>query len=433
MNIAATRGRTAGTERMRPVDAMWHWLSTKFATDQFLVYAFAGVPESIDRAVDEVMRRAQASPHFGLRIGRQRVQLRFPQWVPGPIDAAEHRVIDTVGLPTWQHFLAELAQMMKHQLDPHRSTWRLHVFGEIRGVPGGSGASTVVVLQMSHALGDGTRTAALAGWLFGRSTGPAPVVPLETGGRIRRIADDYRAQRQLRRDEAAGVVPPANEAVPARSVNRPPTGDAVLRTVARHPGQFPGPTVLVGALVAVSEALSGHLRERGEDASQLAADVAIAKPGKPRAHNHFDTYSVGLYPELPAADERVQRIVADLMAVRRRASHPAAAAGAAGFDAIPALLRRAGVWRLRADIGASEVNANTVVSSVDRGAADLTFGGCPVILTSSYPSLMPMMGLTHGVHRIGDTIAVSVHTTESIIGDIDGYVDRLERALRYEV
>ena len=41
-----------------------------------------------------------------------------------------------------------------------------------------------------------------------------------------------------------------------------------------------------------------------------------------------------------------------------------------------------------------------------------------------------MMGLTHGVHGIGDTIAVSVQAAESAIGDVDGYLQRLTRELR---
>ena len=39
------------------------------------------------------------------------------------------------------------------------------------------------------------------------------------------------------------------------------------------------------------------------------------------------------------------------------------------------------------------------------------------------------MGLTHGVHGIGETIAISVNAAESAIADIDDYLDRLEAAL----
>jgi hypothetical protein len=69
------------------------------------------------------------------------------------------------------------------------------------------------------------------------------------------------------------------------------------------------------------------------------------------------------------------------------------------------------------------------VSSVDRGPADLRFGGAPVVVTAGCPALSPMMGLTHGVHGIGETIAVSVHAADSAIGDVDAYVERLAAAL----
>ena len=49
-----------------------------------------------------------------------------------------------------------------------------------------------------------------------------------------------------------------------------------------------------------------------------------------------------------------------------------------------------------------------------------------MLLTAGYPALSPAMGLTHGVHGIGDTIAISVHAAESAIGDIDEYLARLD-------
>jgi hypothetical protein len=69
------------------------------------------------------------------------------------------------------------------------------------------------------------------------------------------------------------------------------------------------------------------------------------------------------------------------------------------------------------------------VSSVDRGPADLRFGDAPVLLTAGYPALSPAMGLTHGVHGIGDTVAISVHAAESAIGDVDAYLQRLDAEL----
>jgi hypothetical protein len=99
------------------------------------------------------------------------------------------------------------------------------------------------------------------------------------------------------------------------------------------------------------------------------------------------------------------------------------------FAAVPAPLLRWGVAQFDPDVRSPTATGNTVVSSVDRGAADLAFGEAPVVVTAGYPALSPMMGLTHGVHGIGDTVAVSVHAAESAIGDVDGYVQRLDAAL----
>ena len=43
-----------------------------------------------------------------------------------------------------------------------------------------------------------------------------------------------------------------------------------------------------------------------------------------------------------------------------------------------------------------------------------------------------MMGLAHGVHGIGDTVAISVHAAESAVGDVDAYVARSTQRCHYE-
>ena len=57
----------------------------------------------------------------------------------------------------------------------------------------------------------------------------------------------------------------------------------------------------------------------------------------------------------------------------------------------------------------------------------LSFGGCPALFTAGYPGLLPICNLAHGVHLLGDTVAVSVHATPAT--DVDEYVDRLAAAL----
>ena len=100
---------------------------------------------------------------------------------------------------------------------------------------------------------------------------------------------------------------------------------------------------------------------------------------------------------------------------------------------MPAALLRWGVSHFDPDVRPAQVLGNTVVSSVNRGPADLSFGNAPVVLTAGNPSLSPVMGLTHGVHGIGDIVAISVHAAESAFesegADIDAYVELLDAAL----
>jgi hypothetical protein len=186
--------------------------------------------------------------------------------------------------------------------------------------------------------------------------------------------------------------------------------------------------VTIGVLCAVSTALDGHLRELGDDPSSLGAEVPMAKVAVRQAHNHFGNVGVGLYPALDR-NTRAKRIADDLADRRRRAGHPAMRASSLAFSAVPAPLLRWGVAQFDPALRSPTVMGNTVVSSVNRGPADLRFGEAPVVITAGYPGLSPMMGLTHGVHGIGDTVAISVHAAESAIGDADDYVALLDAAL----
>jgi hypothetical protein len=207
--------------------------------------------------------------------------------------------------------------------------------------------------------------------------------------------------------------------------NARPAGARTVRTLVRPRAQLTGPTVTVGVQAAVSAALSDYLDEHGDS---LGAEVPMAKTGVNQANNHFGNIRVGLYPQLEP-QRRAERIAADVANGRRRAQHPAARSADRAFATVPAALLRWGAARFDPDARPARVAGNTVVSSVHRGAADLRFGAAPVLLTAGFPELSPAMGLTHGVHGIGDTIAISVHAAESAIGDIDRYLRLLDAAL----
>ena len=414
--------------RLSAVDAQMYWMSAKIPNDQFLLYGFAGVPVDFEQALDEVRARARGRAELRLRVDDRSV-FGYPSWVTGEVREDQIVVHDLSG-GTWADCLTATAGLSEQQLDASLAAWRLHIFGSVEALlPKASG--TVAVLQVSHALGDGIRASALAAYLFGRVgavPGPAPS-PLRVATLPWRAATAARTHRQLIRDTEAGFVPPPADLRPALRSNARPAGIRSLRTLIRDRGDMPGPTVTVGVLAAVSAALAAHLRDLGDDPAMLGAEVPMAKAGPRQANNHFGNVAVGLYPDLEFS-ERTTRIAADLACRRRRAQHPAMLAASKAFAAVPAPLLRWGVRQFDPDARSATVIGNTVVSSVNRGAADLHFGGAQVVLTAGCPSLSPMMGLTHGVHGIGDTIAVSVHAAESAIGDVDAYLNRLDAALR---
>lgn len=148
------------------------------------------------------------------------------------------------------------------------------------------------------------------------------------------------------------------------------------------------------------------------------------------SRNNFRNVNVGLHPEL-APPDRARRIEAELAAHRRRGRHEAMRASAAAFAATPAPLLRWGVRQFDAHARSATVSGHTVVSSVNRGPADLRFGGRPVRVTAGFPALSPMMSLTHGVHGIGDRVAVSVHADAGNV-DVEAYLERLSHALGWQ-
>lgn len=396
-----------------------YWMSAKIPSDQFLLYAFDGTAD-LASAVAAVLARA-ACPELSVRVD-DTDRWSYPRWVRCAVD--DDAVVVRAG-GSWSQCLAAVGALAADQLDPRSRTWRVHVYAGVSEIPGTAEPGTVVVLQISHALGDGIRASVLAARLFGRDE-PVPAVLPRRWGLPALPLLAWRASaahRQLVRDTEAGVVAAPAPSWPARRTNARPTEPVGLRTIVRRRSELPGPTVTVGVLAAVAEALAGELGESG-----LGAEVPMAKVGVRHANNHFGNVSVGLHAQLPFT-QRAARIAADLADRRQRAAHPAMAAADAAFAATPAPLLRWGVAQFDADARSSTVAGNTVVSSVNRGAADLHFGDCPVVLTAGYPALSPMMGLTHGVHGIGDTVAISVHAAASAVPDLDGYVQRLAAAL----
>jgi hypothetical protein len=418
------------TQRLTPIDAQTFWTSAKIPNDTFLLFGFAGVAGRLDQAIDEARGRASVCAELFVRVD-DRGGWAYPAWARRDVDAGQFVVHDLED-PSWAACLATISDLIADQVQAGVSAWRLHVFTGVEGVPGCDGPGTVAVLQISHALGGGGRTSQSAALMFGREGGMPEVTPPRLGPAAMPLLG-FRAARSHRRmlaDTEAGLLPPASPPCPVLRTNDFPAGGRGLRTVVRPRAALSGPTVTVAALTAISEALAGHLRELGDDPTSLGAELMMAKPPPRRAYNHFGTAGVGLHAGVDRA-HRAELIAADVAARRQRAAHPAMLASELAFTATPAPLLRWGISQFDPRVRLAAVTGNTVVSSVNCGLADFAFGGAPVTVAAAFAGLSPMMGLTHVVVGVGDTVAIGVHAADSALGGRDGldaYAARLEAA-----
>ena len=231
-------------------------------------------------------------------------------------------------------------------------TWRLHVFTGIDGVPGAVGPGTVVMLQISHALGGGGRTSAHAAMMFGRvgrrGAGDQPAV----GGAARaadrgfsrgpRPSSDAGRHRRGKRSATSGPATAAPNERQAVGAARPAHGGPEACRTRWRDGDGRRAVGGVHRAGRTSRAL-------GEDPSLFGAEVPMAKQPPRLAYNHFGNVGVGLYPEL-ARRCAPSRIAADLDTRRRRAAHPAMRAADLAFAATPAPLLRWGMDRFDPDV-----------------------------------------------------------------------------------
>ncbi|MFI5778652.1 hypothetical protein [Nocardia sp. NPDC051570] len=194
--------------------------------------------------------------------------------------------------------------------------------------------------------------------------------------------------------------------------------------------RIPGRTVTVVVLTAIGAALARYLESRGEPRNDLAAQVPMAQPGpEGKVRNNYRDAAVELHTGEPDHRRRADRIAATLAARRDRARHPLLAAQDRVGLVIPAPVLRRDVSTFRLDHVPSALTVHTVVSSVDRGPADLTLADGRVRFAAGFPALGAVMHLTHGVHGLGEVITVSIHADPAVLPDLDRYAALLDAAL----
>ncbi len=454
-----------------------YWLSERTRNDLFLLYCFADRGRPTEELRAAVAERSARIADLRVRLRELPADVDYPFWTRCEF-AAEQFVEHELAERNWSHLLRVLGELLGTGVDAAVHPWRLHVFRAVADAPGQEGEpALVVVLQMSHALADGRRASAIARALFGgvddrtvaasvssmgvrvgsvrvrgRTIGDAvsasvlPIgvlvdsavgllrVPVRLAATAVRGYQAFRAQQRLTELTEAGEAPPPGEGYPPSALNR-----TAAEGISRHEARMlvfpaddlrvPGRTVTVVVLTAVSLALARYLADRGEPVERLGAQVPMALPEVDRPRNNYRSLGVDLFVDEPDLSLRADKIAAALADRRVRARHPLLSAQDLVTATIPAPLLRRDVDRYPLDTVPDSIAGHTVVSSVDRGPADLSFGGGEVRFTAGFPALGSVMHLTHGVHGLGDTVTISLHADRAVLPDLDAYAAHLRAAL----
>lgn len=442
------------------VDADMFWRSRLQATDQFLLYSFAAQADATaaslaaPRLLDELRRRAHEMESLAVRVAPAPRDLGSPRWVPAPIVPGQFR--HHRGPLTWEQCRRAVADSLTDSLDATDQTWRIHLYGPLSGVPRSRGPAWVVVFQVSHALADGRTASGIARELFGGEasvdappTGRAPGMTAATLGAAgvglqlaAAVGLGLQAWRTPHPPEPTDrAAAKARTPAPMRATvfNREPGPDRRIDTITVSAAglRSSGAAITVAVLLALGDAVADALDSRDRT---LAVELTVgrnpgeqdAAPGKRRKalpRNNFWNHSIGLHLDIRNRDDRARAIADDIDAARRRGDSERRRAEARAAEMAPAVLRALAARQMPTIGATSQVAGLAVVSSVNRGPADLTFGGGRVLFTAGFPALSSAHALNVGVHGIGDAVTVSVLSSPSVVPD----VDRLVRVLRREL
>ncbi|KQU55213.1 hypothetical protein ASG84_22505 [Rhodococcus sp. Leaf278] len=440
-------------------DAMFHLASTPHRSmDQYTVIVFDSGdsdPPSFDDVAAHIDHRARRVPRLGIRICEAPGQWEFPRWVRDPHPVRDHLVDHDLsnGRHTLDSFLAELSSV---PVDATDRAWKIHVGRGLSEVDGARGAATVVVVQISHALSDGSVGTHIARGLFGRDdiTGHTTLTdPVASRARPRYDAVKaavllpfrwarsqipmVRAQRKylaaVRDGELVTHAP-----VEGVTFNAHPDETRVV-----HLMQFPkshwtggSATVTVTALTAVGAALAEYFAAHGEpDRDDLRALVPTALPASVPwpAVNRTLPAAVELHPQLADVTRRAKAVGESLALQRVHVTDHRHLDATRSAEVYPAALvlgfgrhgRRAAPRTGTPD----RVNTHTVVTSINRTNLELMLGSARALSCAGMAALGPGCSVSHAVYGYGDLITVCVTACPTTVPDHADYATMLRSAI----
>ncbi|WP_454165450.1 WS/DGAT domain-containing protein [Gordonia iterans] len=146
--------------------------------------------------------------------------------------------------------------------------------------------------------------------------------------------------------------------------------------------------------------------------------------------NDFHNVTIRLRADLEFP-ERVAAVAAEIADARAgdRRSGLAAWAQRRAAEITPPVLRALAARLSATGEAPSYVAGATVVSSVNRGPADLTLDGGEVLFTAGFPALSAAHAMTIGLHGLGSTVTISVTSDPDAVPDAASVIDLLTKAI----
>lgn len=443
-------------------DAMFHFKSAPHRSmDQYTVIVFDSGdndPPSFDDVAAHIEHRAQFVPRLGIRICEAPGQWEFPRWVRDPHPVRDHLMDYDLsdGRHTVESFLAKLSSI---PVDATDRAWKIHVGRGLSAVDGAQGAATIVVLQISHALSDGSVGTHIARILFGRdditTNTEYTTVPDPVASRARPRFDAAKAAMLLPFRWARSQIPMVRAqrkylaAVRDGDLVAPESVEAVKfnahpdETRAVHQLHFPKPqwtggavTVTVTALTAVGAAMAEYFAAHGEpDRDDFQALVPTAIPASvpwPAVNRTLPT-AVKLHPHVAEVTQRATAVGASLALQRVHVTDHRHLDATRSAEFYPAALMlgfgRRGRRTAPRTGTPDRVNTHTVVTSVNRTNLDLTLGAARALSCAGVAALGPGCSVSHAVYGYGDLVTVCVTVCPTTVPDHANYVSMLRSAI----
>ncbi|WP_024796144.1 wax ester/triacylglycerol synthase domain-containing protein [Tomitella biformata] len=454
--------------QLAPRDAAFVYMErSTMPTNIVSIYAFdngqgSGQPVRKDDVFSWMQARLHTSALFQRRLLRVPADIAPPYWVRDEnVDLQAHIFVTESTITTWDEVRRRILDITEDRFDLTRPPWQLHVFTQVHQVDGLPPNATVVVLKFHHSACDGIASVEIARKLFTGQVddtsdshatsdaipGSAALlkdaltgVPTQIRTMFSGAKDILAASRDVKQEVDAGTVVLPTRLRPrtrfdhkisgARTfgVVRLPLSD--VRALASQAGDS---TVNDLIMTVVSLGLSNYLTSLRElPAESLAALVPMStrKYRPSESVNQFLPMFVDLHTKIEDPKLRLSAISKSSKLEKTRNSKDTVIRSNSGIKYVPGFAVRgiSAISRLMPDGGPSTPYANTMITNVPRGRADLQFLGAKATSAFGVLALEDNDGLCHLIASLGDELTITFVSTPEAMPDVDHYGELLKDA-----